>query len=421
MYVQTNDREFISSGSLQTADYTIKATIEDLAGNVVKTAVEQPLNIKQADVLVVRNDTATVTENQPMYAADASKGVLANDGDTTASAVKVTKIGNVDVGNEKVTVTGLHGQLDMFADGHYEYRPTDESLTGGQKVVDTFTYEVQAVGTTRTKTATLTMDITGVNDKAEITLSSDNAQAIGVNGSTLYENSEAPIKISDADKNEAAIQGIATNASTTSTGALGALTTTGDGQGNYGFSYAKTGAQKAEINQHDLFSFTSIDATDNKTLDFVVTGSGTVKNQEFNVAPLGTERSVKGLKAIGSTSTNDSLKLNGSSTDEQTTFDFSDPAISTFTSIEKIEIQGNGPNTVRLSLASLMQGDTNGAQSQQLFVTGDANDTLYFTSSIAAVDGGLVDVGSVLYHKYSFGSDDLLVQAAIMTSVTFNG
>jgi hypothetical protein len=139
------------------------------------------------------------------------------------------------------------------------------------------------------------------------------------------------------------------------------------------------------------------------------------------VAPLGTERSVKGLKAIGSTSTNDSLKLNGSSTDEQTTFDFSDPAISTFTSIEKIEIQGNGPNTVRLSLASLMQGDTNGAQSQQLFVTGDANDTLYFTSSIAAVDGGLVNVDSVEYHKYSFGSDDLLVQAAIMTSVTFNG
>jgi hypothetical protein len=127
------------------------------------------------------------------------------------------------------------------------------------------------------------------------------------------------------------------------------------------------------------------------------------------------------LKAIGSNLTNDSLKLNGSSTDEQTTFDFSDPAITTFESIEKIEIQGNGPNTVRLSLASLMQGDTNGALSQQLFVTGDASDALYFTSSIAAVDGGLVDVGSVQYHKYSFGSDDLLVQAAIASSITFNG
>ncbi len=406
--------------TLETGDYTIKATIEDLAGNEVKAAVEQPLKIEQADVLVARNDTATVTENQPI-SVDASKGVMANDGDTTAPEVKVTKIGNVDVGNETVTVTGLHGQLDMFADGHYEYRPTDESLTGGQKVVDTFTYEVQALGTTRTTTATLTMNITGVNDSAEMTLSPANAQAIVVNGSTTYENLEAPIKILDADKNEAAIQGIAAKDSTTSSGALGALITTGDGKGNYGFSYAKTGAQKAEINQHDLFSFTSIDTTANTTLDFVITGSGTVTKQEFNVAPLGTELTVKGLIATGSTSTNDSLKLNGSSTGKQTTFDFSDPAITTFTSIEKIEIHGSGPNTVRLSLASLMQGDTNGAQSQQLFVTGDANDALYFTSSIAAVDAGLVYVDSVQYHKYSFGSDDLLVQAAIMTSITFNG
>lgn len=405
--------------TLPIGTYTIKASLEDLAGNVVKIAANQPLTVALADTLVLRSETVSVSENTKVT-KDAANGVLANDGDTTASTVEVTKVGNAVVSNSKVTVTGFHGQLDMFADGHYEYRQTDDSLTAGQKVTDSFTYEVQAVGTDRKQTATLTMDITGVNDKAEMTLSPANAQAIVVNGSTTFANAEAPIKISDADKNEEAVQGIDLDGSTTNVGSLGALTTTGDGHGNYGFSYNKTGAQKADTNQHDLFSFTSIDATANRTLDFVITGSGNVTKQEFNVAPLGNERSVKGLKVAGSNVTTDTLKLNGSNTAEQTSFDFSDPAVSAFESIEKIEILGSGPNTVRLSLANLTQGDTT-AQTQQLWITGEANDALYFTSTVAAVDGGLVNDGGVQYHKYSFGSDELLVQAAIMTSITFNG
>lgn len=408
------------ANTLPIGKHTIKASLEDLAGNAVKKAADQPLTVASADTLVARPETVSVLENATVM-KDVVNGVLANDGDTTALAVTVTKIGNVAVGVAKVTVLGLHGQLDMFADGHYEYRQTDDSLTAGQKVVDTFTYEVLAVGTGRTQTATLTMDITGVNDKAEMTLVDANAIAIVVDGSTTFANNEAPIKISDADKNEAAIQGINFGGSTENAGSLGTLTTTGDGHGNYGFSYAKTNDVKEGISQHDLFSFTSMDATANRTLDFVITGSGSVTNQEFNVAPLGNEHSVKGLKATGGNLPTDTLKLQGSTdATQQTTFDFSDSSISTFESIEKIEILGSGPNTVRLSLASLTQGDTGNTQSQQLFVNGDANDSLYFTSSIPAVDGGLVNFNSVEYHKYKFGSDELLVQTA-MTSITFNG
>lgn len=408
------------ANTLPLGNYTIKASLEDLAGNAVKKAADQPLTVASANTLVARPETVSVLEND-IVTKDVTNGVLANDGDTTASTVTVTKIKGVAVvGAGVVTVTGSYGQLDMFADGHYEYRQTDDSLTAGQKVVDTFTYEVLAVGTGRTETATLTMDITGLNDKAVMTLVEDNAIAIVVNGSTTFANDAAPIKISDADKNEAAIQGINFGGSTENAGSLGTLTTTGDGHGNYDFSYVKNGDVKEGTSQHDLFSFTSMDATANRTLDFVITGSGSVTNQEFNVAPLGNEHSVKGLKATGG-STTDTLKLQGSTdATQQTTFDFSDSSISTFESIEKIEILGSGPNTVRLSLASLTQGDTGNTQSQQLFVNGDANDSLYFTSSIAAVDGGLVNFNSVEYHKYKFGSDELLVQTA-MTSITFNG
>jgi VCBS repeat-containing protein len=390
-----------------------------LAGNTVKKAADQPLTVASADTLVARPETVSVLENENVT-KDAAHGVLANDGDTTASTVKVIKIGAIAVSTTKVTIEGTYGQLDMFADGHYEYRQTNNSLTPGQKVVDTFTYEVQAVGTTptRTATATLTMDITGVNDKAVMT--AVNEGAIVVNDTTTLANANAAITITDVDDKEAAVQGISSNGITINSGSLGTLTTTGDAQGNYGFSYAKTGGVAEGTNHHDLFSFTSIDATANRTLDFVITGSGTVTNQEFNVAPLGIEHSVKGLKAIGG-STTDTLKLQGSTVaSQQTTFDFSDASISTFESIEKIEILGSGPNTVRLSLASLTQTDTGNTRSQKLFINGDANDSLYLTSSVAAVDLGLEDVGNVSYHKYSFGNDELLVQAAI-TSITFNG
>lgn len=255
------------------------------------------------------------------------------------------------------------------------------------------------------------------NNIASITLK--NPEPIEVSNSTNFSNTNAAVTVTDTDPKETAIQGLATTGNTQSVGALGVLTTTGDGQGKYGFSYEnKTSTPSADTTQHDLFSFTSIDATANRTLDFVITAPGATK-QEFNVAPLGSERVVKGLKATGSSLTTDTVKLNGSSTGEQTSFDFSDPAIATFESIEKIEILGTGPNTVRLSLASLTQGDTTGAQTQKLWITGDANDALYFTSPTAAVNGGLVTVDGVQFQSYVFGNDELLVQTAI-TSITFN-
>jgi VCBS repeat-containing protein len=413
------------SNTLPIGNYTIKASLEDLAGNAVKKAADQPLTVALVNTLVVRPEAVSVLEKD-IVSKVAANGVLANDGDTTASAVKVTKIINSDVvGSGAVTVTGLYGQIDMFADGHYEYRQTNNSLTAGQKVVDTFTYEVQAVGTTRTQTATLTMDITGVNDNAVMT--AVNTTPIDVSNLASVTSVNPAITITDADDNEAAIQGVSANGSTSNSGSLGTLTTNGgaQAQGNYDFLYAKSGGVAVGTSQHDLFSFTSMDATANRTLDFVIAGSGPVTMHEFNVAPLGNEHSVKGLKATGTISTTDTLKLHGSTdTSQQTTFDFSDPVISTFESIEKIEILGNGPNTVRLSLASLTQGDSVNTQSQTLFINGDTNDALYFTSSIQAVDLGLENVDNVSYHKYSFGdgqfSDQLLVQATI-TSITFNG
>jgi VCBS repeat-containing protein len=426
--------------TLTVGDYTIRASIEDKAGNVVKGPVDQPLTVVDVNTptLVVRNETVSIVENATLVKA-ATEGVLINDGDSVAASVTVTKVGTTTAnttvnqnGLTKTTITGAHGQLDMFSDGHYEYRETDDTLAAGVPATDSFTYEVKATGTSRTQTAVLNIDITGVNDAA--TLQLVNSAPESMNGKTSLSNSADALIITDPDSNEQNIKGIApgsinqstnvlTKGVTESIGTMGKLTTTGDGDGTYGFSYETLNGNiispEVNITKHDLFSFTSADGTKNETLDLMVTGTGAITKQEFNLSPLGTERSIVGLKVTGSTvsSITDVLILHGSTTSgQQTTFDFSDSANTTFTSIEKIELQGNGTNILKLSLADLTQGDTTGNLAQTLKIDGDSNDSLFFKSSIAKVDNGVTSDG--LYHSYSFGTDELLVQTTI-TNITF--
>jgi VCBS repeat-containing protein len=427
------------ANTLIVGEYTIKASIEDKAGNLVKAAVDQPLTVVDPNTptLVVRGETVSVQENGTL-AKSVAEGVLVNDGDTSATLITVTKVGknnaNTNVTSSTfTTITGEHGQLDMFSDGHYEYRETDDTLAEGDVVVDSFTYEVGAfvessVTPMRSKSGVLNISVTGKNDGAVMNLEQANV-LVKINGTTTFENLGKAIEINDLDQGQAVIQGVAKSDVTYADGSLGSLKLIGNNTNNYGFSYSQyTGSPgvshpapvvQADTDQHDLFSLTSKDGTDNKTLDFVLTGSGSITKQVFNLSPLGNEHSITGLKVAGSSnnSITDVLVLHGATTaDQQTTFDFSSSANTTFTNIEKIEIQGSGPNVIKLSLANLTQGDTGANQKQTLRIDGDANDTLSFQSVINKVDKGLTS--DSLYHCYGFGTDELLVQATI-TNITF--
>jgi VCBS repeat-containing protein len=426
--------------SLPNGSYTITASYRTAAGNELDFhAVDHDLFIADSglDALKVVADTASVTEGAPLTTTDAT-GVLANDGDTLATSLVVTKVekgASIDssasavASTDKTTIVGEYGQLDMFADGHYVYTP-DGHLPAGQTGVDHFSYQATAgTGTSaRSKTTTLDITVTGVNDAAVMSLL--NHKAVEINDNTTYANAigpnNKPITITDKDTGEAVIQGLnsTANATTETQGSLGTLTMTADGAGAYGFSYQKDTSKAtviADTNQHDLYSFTSKDGTANETLDFVLKGSGTITKQVFNVNPLGTEHLVSGLTVVGDTSTTvtDTLVLHGSSTSsQQTTFDFTDPTATTFTSIEKIDIQGAGPNVLKLSLASLIQSDTANSVSQTLYVNGDSNDTVDYhsvTSSSTVVNHDATDrvVDGITYHVYHIGNDELLVQSTI--------
>jgi hypothetical protein len=426
------------SQTLTAGDYTIEAQIEDVAGNVVKAASSVALVVATTNgpgALIAKADTNAVTEGAVLTTNSSNTGVLVNDGDafaTTLSVAKVEKGGAIDGSASVVNaqgathIVGDYGQLDMFADGHYVYTP-DGHLSADVHRTETFSYEVTATGNgvTRTASSTLNIDVTGVNALATMSLA--NAGAIPIGNFTTLSNSNA-ITVTDPDTtptNEAVIQGISANGNTQSAGSLGNLTTTGDDHGHYGFSYSTTPtAVLVDTSQHDLFSFTSKDGAINQTLDFVLEGSGAITKQLFHLAPLGSEQSVQGLTVTGDVAKTDTLVLHGSiSPTQQTTFDFSAPANTSFTSIEKIDIQGTGPVTLKLCLADLLQGDISNVQAQKLFVTGDANDVVDFhslTSSHIAVTPSASVVDNVNYNVYRFGNDELYIQTAILNVAVFS-
>jgi hypothetical protein len=133
---------------------------------------------------------------------------------------------------------------------------------------------------------------------------------------------------------------------------------------------------------------------------------------------------LKIASASTSISKTDTLVLDGA----QLSFDFTTPTsvgatIPNITSIEKVDITGTGNNSIKLSLASLMQADgTDGAH--KLYINGDSGDTVMFTldnthTSIAH-DTAALNVNGTNYWVYHIGTDELLVQTAI-NNINVNG
>jgi hypothetical protein len=123
--------------------------------------------------------------------------------------------------------------------------------------------------------------------------------------------------------------------------------------------------------------------------------------------------STTGLKiASTSTSKTDTLVLDGA----QLSFDFTTPTsvgatIPNITSIEKVDITGTGNNSIKLSLASLMQADAV-AGVHKLFIDGNVGDVVNIANANIAV-ASPTDSG---YTRYVFDSThELLIQTALTT------
>ena len=122
--------------------YTVTLTVTG-SGGATSTATA---TVTVTDPTPVANaDSYTTAEDQPLV-EPAISGVLANDDDVTAATTATVAAGP------------SHGTLDLNADGSFTYTPAANFFG-----TDTFTYTA-ATGSQASAAATVTIEVTGVND-----------------------------------------------------------------------------------------------------------------------------------------------------------------------------------------------------------------------------------------------------------------
>ena len=238
------------------------------------------------------NDTNTVQENGMLNASN----VLSNDSDADADgSLTVTAIqansssGTTTSGALDQVLHGSYGDLTMHSDGSYAYDANNaESLSATDNKIDTFTYTVSD-DQSSTKTATLKITVTGVNDAP---VASNDTGSVSQDGTLTVINSSGVItgdltsagKDTDVDSSSLKVfsfhAGEASNSSATlysaggtATGTYGQLTLASGG----GYTYKANNAHGLIADQKatDVFTYTVTDGdkTDTATLTITITGT----------------------------------------------------------------------------------------------------------------------------------------------------
>jgi VCBS repeat-containing protein len=152
------------------------------------------------DAPVLTADSASVVEASDSTAATVTSGtlnVLTNDTDVDqGTTLKVIKANTTDVNDTDTTVTGTYGTLTIKADGTYSYSldntNTDVNALSNHKdgtadtLKDVFNVTVSDQNGSSDQTEALTINITGANDRPDITVDKTKTTPDSDTG-TLYE------------------------------------------------------------------------------------------------------------------------------------------------------------------------------------------------------------------------------------------
>ena len=200
------------------------------------------------DAPVANDDSASTTED-----AGVSGNVLGNDTDVDGETLTVANPG---------TYVGTYGTLVLAADGSYTYTPNAaaQALDDGETVSDAFSYT--ATDGTASDSATLTVDVTGLNDAP---VANDDAASTSedaaVSGNVLGNDT-------DVDVEPLTVTNPGTYA-----GTYGTLTLAADGSFTYTPNAAANGLAAGESAQ-DVFAYTASDGTASDSASLTVTVNG---------------------------------------------------------------------------------------------------------------------------------------------------
>lgn len=392
--------------------YTVKAAIVDAAGNVLKTAADQPLVISETYYKAV-NDVATAQEDVLATYDAAKNNVLLNDSDVVGIRAVVTqvKLGTTiqSVSQQNSTyengaeLVGSYGTLKMGADGSYLYTVNNENskvqaLAANAELKETFTYTATN-SKNKSSTADLVVTIKGTNDVAQF-FSADDAtfklrdKDIGDQSFNVLpdetkqyqaENGYFVMKSKVLDAND-------------STKFAGTIAYSVNGN-SYQYNDVKVA--------NDLFTLKSVDGSLENTF---------VRKVTFDTSTSRTVEAYHGAKDNVTTWVTDAVAIDLTNTSKYR-----------LSSIEKIDISDTTTlaspapaiDTIKLNLASITQADLDGTV-HKLYIKGDAGDVVELTKPTPTWDTAAHlstrVVSDVTYNVYQLDSThELLINNAIST------
>ena len=174
----------------QSVQDTFTYTIQDLAG-VASTATVTVTVTGRNDGPVADADRYTIDEDSLLQVA--APGVLDGDTDIEGDSLQA---------EARVLTTTLGAQVTLLADGSFTYDPRNvaalQQLGPGESAEDTFTYRATD-GTLLSTFATVTIEVTGVND---LPVARDDSSLVPRNGSITY-----PVLNNDTDMDGTLVPG----------------------------------------------------------------------------------------------------------------------------------------------------------------------------------------------------------------------
>lgn len=393
--------------------YTVKAAIVDAAGNVLKTAIDQPLVISETYYKAV-NDVATVQEDVPATYDATKNNVLLNDSDVVSIHAVVTqvKLGTTiqSVSQQNSTyengaeLVGSYGTLKMGADGSYLYTVNNENskvqaLAANAELKETFSYSATN-SKNKSSTADLVVTIKGKNDAAKI-LQDTGTYAIAKDDDI---GEQKFVQTHDPLKQYVGKHGYFIYKNLTITG--------NEFKGEVErHDYTNSSLSDDVSESHDLFTLTSMDGRAFYTFDSPLKNRNATGNiQEY----------------CGVSKNEDTWKIEA---DVEAGIDLTS-ALYRLSSIEKIDISDTttsgspapAPDTIKLNLLSITQADLDGTV-HKLYITGDNGDVVELTKPTnwdAAENPPTRVVSDVQYSVYQLDTThELLINSAI-THITFS-